>query len=142
MNLAIANFCPNLRKLCTLFKYDESETLKIILNSCQYLESMKVACIYGWYLFNEKEYFDILAKYSPKNLPELTLRPLNSHSLSSKDLEEFFINWKNRTSQKPLSFNMVYLVNYPFNDEIMKVIEKYKKLGIVKKFEMVDDEYY
>jgi hypothetical protein len=99
---------------------------------------MKVACIYGWYLFNEKEYFDILAKYSPKNFHELTLCPSNPKSLHSKDLEEFFINWKNRTSQKPLSFNIVY----PLNDEIMKVIEKYKKLGIVKKFEIVDDYYY
>ena len=88
---------------------------------------------------HKKEYFDILAKYSPKNFHELTLFPSNSQSLHSKDLEEFFINWKNRPSQKSLTFNSIY---HRLNDKNMKVIEKYKKLGIVKKFEMVDDDYY
>ena len=138
LNLAIAKFCPNLRKLYTAFKKDESETLKIILNSCQYLESMKVSC-HSCYFLGEKGYFDILAKYSPKNFHELTLCPLNSQSLHSKDLEEFFINWKNRTSQKSLTFNVSY---YRLNDENMKVIEKYKKLGVVKKLKLVDRNYF
>ena len=43
--------------------------------------------------------------------------------------KEFFI--KNRTSKKSLSFIISY---YSLNDENMKVIEKYKKLGIIKKF--------
>src|SRR5205085_7294083 len=44
INLAIAKFCPNLQKLFTGFKNNELETLKIILNNCQYLESIKVWC--------------------------------------------------------------------------------------------------
>ena len=87
---------------------------------------------------HKKEYFEILAKYSPNNFLELTLFSF-SQSLHSKDLEEFFINWKNRTSQKSLSFIIAY---YSLNDENMEVIEKYKKLGIIKKFEMVDYGHY
>src|ERR1044072_9021950 len=131
LNLAIAKFCPNLRKLYTVFEKDELEALKIIFNSCQYLENMNVLCSYGDCV---KEYFDILAKYSPKNFHELTLFP--SCSLHSKDLEEFFINWKNRSSQKSLSFNVYH---HRLNDENLKIIEKYKKLGIIKKCEMVYD---
>ncbi len=40
INLAIAKFCPNLKSLYTKFKHDEVETLKVILISCQQLESM------------------------------------------------------------------------------------------------------
>ena len=65
--------------------------------------------------------------------------PSNLHSLNSKDLEEFFINWKNRQSQKSFSFNIIH---YRLGDENLKVIEKYKKLGIIKKFEMVSYDYY
>ena len=42
LNLAIAEFCPNLRKLSVGFKNDELETLKIVFNSCQYLESINM----------------------------------------------------------------------------------------------------
>src|SRR5205809_1007635 len=44
LNLAIAKFCTNLRKLSTRFKDDELETLKMVLNGCQYLESIKIWC--------------------------------------------------------------------------------------------------
>jgi hypothetical protein len=42
LNLAIAKSCPNLRNLSVGFKYNESETLKIIFKSCQYLESIEI----------------------------------------------------------------------------------------------------
>ena len=42
LNLAIAKFCPKLRKLSTGFKNSELETLKLVFNSCQYLESIRI----------------------------------------------------------------------------------------------------
>ncbi|CAB4377918.1 unnamed protein product [Rhizophagus irregularis] len=54
-------FCPNLKNLCTPFKNDESETLKLILNNCQYLEIIKV---HEW--FNGKTIFKVLANYPQK----------------------------------------------------------------------------
>ena len=41
-NLVIAKFCPNLRKLSVGIKKDELEILKIVFNSCQYLESINI----------------------------------------------------------------------------------------------------
>jgi hypothetical protein len=56
LNLAIAKFCPKLKKLSTRIKSNELETLKIILDNCQYLESIKIWC--GGKLLSEKEAFD------------------------------------------------------------------------------------
>jgi hypothetical protein len=44
LNLAIAKFCPNLRKLFTKIRKNELETLKVILNNCQHLESIEIRC--------------------------------------------------------------------------------------------------
>ena len=43
-NLAIAKLCPNLNSLCTRFRkgQEEVETLKMILNDCHQLKSIKV----------------------------------------------------------------------------------------------------
>ena len=106
LNLAVAKFCPNLRKLYTISKNDELGTLEDIFNNCKYLESIKV--------WSDYEYSD---------LKEL--------------LEEFFINWKNRI---PLSFDLVMQSGEVY--EVTEIIEKYKKLGIIKKFEIVGYGYY
>ena len=42
VNLAIAKFCINLRKLTTKFKNDELETLKMVFDGCQYLETIEI----------------------------------------------------------------------------------------------------
>ena len=127
----ITKFCLNLRKLYISIQSDELETLKMILNNCQYLESIEI-----WGRYSDlKELFEIFTKYSPKNFHELTLNSLNMPS--KKDLEEFFINWNNRRSLSFIVF-MDYSLRDNNNYEIMKVIEvieKYKKLGIIKKFE-------
>ena len=45
LNLAIVKLCPNLKSLATIFGDDEVETLKVILNGCQELESLGVITI-------------------------------------------------------------------------------------------------
>src|SRR5205807_2691046 len=97
-----AKFCPNLRILFTGLGVNEIETLKVIFNSCRYLESIKVWCCGGDYL-NEKELFDALVKYSPKNFYELKLSYSVESELFPEELESFFKSWSNRISQKPLS---------------------------------------
>jgi hypothetical protein len=72
LNLAIAKFCPNLRKLSTVgFKNNELETLKIVLNSCQYLKSIKIWC--GGDYLSEKEALETILKYSHENVCEIIL---------------------------------------------------------------------
>ncbi|PKY24105.1 hypothetical protein RhiirB3_438539 [Rhizophagus irregularis] len=64
LNLAIIKFCPNLRKLSTKFSNDELDTLKLILNTYQYLENIDIFC---------KEYMNDLnlIEIVMKNIPKI-----------------------------------------------------------------------
>src|SRR5581483_7842122 len=44
LNLSIAIFCPNLKKLFIVFNNGEIDILRDIFNSCQYLERIKIWC--------------------------------------------------------------------------------------------------
>jgi hypothetical protein len=131
LNLAIAKFCHNLKSLSILF--DKMETLNLILNNCQQLES--IGTRHDNKLLNEKDLLKSLAKYSPKNFYRLKLF-YNSHStLTPEDLEEFFTNWRNRVPQRPFSFIFRGCKNsLEAKEGNMEVIEKYKNLGIIFKF--------
>jgi hypothetical protein len=145
LNLAIAKFCPNLRKLYTRFKHNELETFKTVFNNCQYLESIKIWCDNGY--LSKKEALKAIVKYSHKNLHEIILLypTYNVQSrLLPEELESFLISWKNSISQKSLSLIIIKyeetnsLNSLDTNDENMKIIEKYIKLGVVKKFKVTD----
>ena len=124
LNSSIAKFCPNLKKLFAIFNYDELDLLKTLFDSCQYLEG-----IVTWF---EKGLLDVVAKHSPKNFHELKL---HDPELSPEDLESFFISWGNRISKKSIS--LIFISDCRLGlEENMKIIEKYKKIGIVKKFEI------
>jgi hypothetical protein len=131
--LAIAEFCPDLKSLYFLFKFDKIEALKAVLNNCQQLESIETQHYYG--LLSEKILLWILTKYSQKNFYRLKLHYYSSSQLAPKDLEEFFINWKNRSQQKLFHFTFIfkylgyYKVSSLISDESTKMIEKYKMLG-------------
>jgi hypothetical protein len=133
--LAIAKFCPNLRKFFSM-ENNEIELLKKFFISCQYLESIEIWC--GDNYLNDKKVLEVVANYSPRNFYELKLYyVINTKSeILSKELEKFFINWKNRTYQKSLSF-IIEGYNLEMTNEIMEVIEKYKKFGTVKECEII-----
>jgi hypothetical protein len=65
LNLALVKFCPNLRKISTKLKNDELETLKLILNTCQYLESID---IFREEHMNEVDLIEDVMKSVPKTL--------------------------------------------------------------------------
>ncbi|RIA83583.1 hypothetical protein C1645_833603 [Glomus cerebriforme] len=148
LNLAIAKFCPNLKTLSITFMKNELETLKLILNSCQYLENIKVQN--GIEDLDSKEFLDTLAKYSPKKFYELEIDYCSFGTLGilCEKLEEFFINWKKRIPQKLIS--LIIVTDYRENidlevNENMELIKKYMKLGVIKKFrtrKYDEEEYY
>ncbi|PKC63261.1 hypothetical protein RhiirA1_464017 [Rhizophagus irregularis] len=136
INFAIIKYCPNLRKLFTGIKNNQLETLKMFFESLKHLEYIKICCK-GY--FSEKILFDIIVKFSPRNFYELELRYSNNTNslLLPSELESFLKNWENRESKKSLSL-IIYDKNaYTFieNDEHMKIIEKYTKLGVIRNFE-------
>ena len=147
LKLAIAEFCPNLRKLFTGCRINELEALKKIFNNCQYLESIKIWCGADYYL-SEKVLLEVVAEYSPRNIHELKLcYEFDMESeLLPEELESFFISWTNRVPQKSLSFIIICndAVTLVDNDESMQIIEEYIELGIIKEFNTIeyDDDFY
>ncbi|GES99471.1 hypothetical protein GLOIN_2v1784405 [Rhizophagus clarus] len=145
LNLAIAKFCPNLKILFTIFVEEELDTLETIFNRCQYLESIRVWCGDGY--LNDKEFLDVLVKFSPKNFYELEIYYCSYHEPSEilpKELEEFFLSWENRISRRSLSltiFNNTEGISLEANEENMKIIKKYEKLGLIKKFRIEEYDY-
>ena len=127
--------------LYTKFKNDEVETLKVILNSCQELECIRVMCGDGY--LNECELLEVVTKYSPKNFYELKIRQSGFSQLVSftEELESFFISWSKRIPQKSLSLIIIDYQNYRSGLEVkkesMEAIEKFQKLDVIKKFEIV-----
>jgi hypothetical protein len=134
LNLAISKFCPYLKILFTGFEGSDLESLKIILNSCRYLESIKIRC--GGRFLNEKEILEAVVKYS-QNITEIILHHvfILKTELLPEELESFFISWTNRIPQKSLSLVIVkYKTSNSLdtNDENMEIIKKYIKLGVLK----------
>ncbi|RIA84603.1 hypothetical protein C1645_832030 [Glomus cerebriforme] len=146
LNLSIAKFCINLKKLSIGFKNNEMDTLKIVFNNCQYLESIKIWC--GGEFLSEKEALEAVLKYSRNNVYELILYHVYyvQSELLPEELETFFINWSNRIPQKSISLIIINNDDSSLdaNDENIKIIDKYYKLGIIKKFKVTgfDDEEF
>ncbi len=99
-----------------------------------YLESIEIVC--GDNYLNDKEVLETITNYSPRNFYELKLYYVRI--ILSEELEEFFINWKSRIQQISISFIFDVSSNLEIPDEIMKVIEKYQKIGTIKNFERLD----
>ena len=109
----------------------------MVLNGCQYLESIKIWC--GGEYLSEKEALEAFVKYS-QNVYELILCHYFyvPFELLPEELETFFRSWTNRVPQKSLSLIIVkrYAVSLDTNYENMKIIEKYIELGIIRKFKV------
>ncbi|RIA80805.1 hypothetical protein C1645_838036, partial [Glomus cerebriforme] len=127
LNLSIAKFCPNLKKLSIIYirNYSELNTLITIFNSCQHLESIRIWC-------EVKDVLETVTKHSPKNLCKLKI--CNSSYLP-ENLESFFISWKSQISRTLIIKKYECFCTTRDNIEEQKMIKKYKNLGIIKKFE-------
>ena len=139
LNSSIAKFCPKLKSLHTIFRNHEMKTLIEILNNCQQFESIKIWC--GGPYLNENDLLEILIKHSSKNFHELKIFSANYlQSSFLKELNPFFTSWANRISRK--SFSLIIIDNssiFKEDVEVIEVIDKFKKLGVVKKFEIIKE---
>ncbi|GES88158.1 hypothetical protein GLOIN_2v1715049 [Rhizophagus clarus] len=127
LNSSIPDFCPNLKSLYLSLYSNELDTLKNIFIKCQYLESIGI--LHRGKGITEKEIFEIVANYSSNDFHELKI--FNSsigHTIFSENLKHFLINWKNRISKKSLTLTIIR----DLDEEIMKIIEKYKNLDVFR----------
>src|SRR5690348_12602342 len=90
------------------------------------------------YNLNEKEVLEVVAMNSPKNFHELKIHNYSTSVLLPDDLESFFVSWKDRIPSKSLSLIIIkdeFSHSLEMDENNMKIIEKYKNLGIIKNFE-------
>ncbi|CAB4414025.1 unnamed protein product [Rhizophagus irregularis] len=142
VHLTLAKHCPNLKILYSSIM--EEESLKLILNNCQYLEIIEL-CYKEWH--SDETFIKILANYSQKYFYSLILNCHFSLQINKllQDLEEFSINWQNHISYRSFSL-IIFTSNYCIigtNMEDIKIaIDKYIKLGIIKKFEIKTEQNF
>jgi len=138
-NLIIAKSCPNLKSLHTGFKSDETETLKAILNGCQLLESIKVQYDYENNL-SKNELLEVIAECSPEKFHEIKIHwEVLRTETPLEELEPFFTGWAKRIPRKSLSLIIIDLSGkLKVGKENTETIEKFKELGVIRKFEIVE----
>jgi hypothetical protein len=126
---AISKFCPNLKSMFISIMH--LQHVKMIVDNCQQLESVKTSCPIDL----KGEGLKYLVKFS-KNFHELKL--IISSPIPSLDWELFLAYWKSHNTQKSLSL-IIHddYKNYNIKSKNGKIIEKYKSLGVIKKFEIV-----
>src|ERR1043166_2705096 len=78
INLTIARFCPNLKSLYTII--GKEETLRMIFNSYQQLESIKVDCDQYYGYLNENKILEVAAKCSPEKFHEIRIHCIGDGS--------------------------------------------------------------
>ncbi|GBB95204.1 hypothetical protein RclHR1_00250002 [Rhizophagus clarus] len=127
LNISIPKLCPNLKFLYTIFINKES--LIDILNGCKHLECIQVMC--GHSYIKEKDMLEAIVKYSPKCFHEIRLYNYAKSYILSKDLDTFFFNWSNRIPQKSITFICLNVFDN-LEKRNVKIIEKYRKLGVIK----------
>ncbi|GBB99908.1 hypothetical protein RclHR1_03680003 [Rhizophagus clarus] len=143
LNLAIASFCPALKRLSTGIKNDELRTFEIILGGCQYLEGIKIWC--GDSYLNDKEALEAVMKYS-KNISEIVLDYQDDVQtrMLPEDLESIFTrNILQRRSFLLVVNNYFDITNgLDKDEENMRIIRKYVKLGVIKRFRVTSHDNF
>ena len=94
---AIYKYCPYVRYVSLFLNNQSFDELKNLLVNCQHLEGIFVARIdqHKDKKFDDSEFFDLLAKFSPISLYKAHINKL----LKFDSFKDLFNNWKDR---KPL----------------------------------------
>ncbi|PKC58148.1 hypothetical protein RhiirA1_471414 [Rhizophagus irregularis] len=126
---AIYQYCPNLKYLKIVFRYSNILELKNLLINCNFLCGLFILINNMEDVFDIDYLFEILAKSSPINLFKFKFkfryRPVKLESLKS-----FFDNWKGR---HPMYLHFIKKLENNI-DDLIDLIEEYKTIGVIKKF--------
>ncbi|CAG8634298.1 8598_t:CDS:1 [Funneliformis caledonium] len=133
LHFTISKFCPNLKSLITMI--NRLEPLKDVLNNCQQLESIDIFCGYHGSL-SERLLLKTIVDCSPERFHELKLdfgHYIFPEPPSHWGLMSIFERWANRVPCIPLSLTIITnLYDSEVDVEVNEIIEKYKKLGVIK----------
>ncbi|CAG8772329.1 9186_t:CDS:1, partial [Dentiscutata heterogama] len=133
-NETVAQFCPNLKIFATWFLNNEFDVLEEILTKCQHLEELFLQA------FDDKNLnlkihrlFKLLEITTPKHFWKLGL--LGNWCDPSDALKSCFESWKRKSNHVSLVFSR----NVCIGSEHMDLILQYKKDGVIRRYNVVDD---
>ncbi|CAG8589221.1 9944_t:CDS:1 [Funneliformis caledonium] len=144
LNLAISNFCTNLTSLRFTYSYKTLDSLKLILNGCEQLESMDILSSVNCRGCQDFILLEMIVEFSPKKFHELKVDMgscVDQVIAFQWGFEPIFKCWANRVPCIPLSLT----INSKLESEItmeesnVKVIEEFIKLGVIKEIKIFND---
>ena len=123
---AIANNCPKIEKLAIYPEYEDFIHIKLLLLNCRQLKCLELSN--SDYISipmkeNGDELLDILAKFSPNSLTEITFYNME---YSIDVLEQFLESCRERTLH-------YFGINRCTKDHV-EIVRKYIKEGVILKF--------
>ncbi|CAG8487419.1 8730_t:CDS:1 [Funneliformis mosseae] len=148
LNLAIANFCTNLKSL--RFTYTNTnlnyylDLLKVIFKGCEQLESLDFLCGDCEDYILEREFLEMVVEFSPKKFHELKLEMgsyVDADTAFQWGFKTIFKRWANRVPCIPLSLTIITKIESEIilDKRNEKLIKKYKKLGVIKEIKIFNE---
>ncbi|RIA95090.1 hypothetical protein C1645_873039 [Glomus cerebriforme] len=128
----ICKHCPNLKYLMLLFKNRDILEIEKLLINCQYLDGLIINVDRCEKEFDWKKLFEILTRSSPPSLFKFKFYIHRYRTSKFESLKFFFDNWSGR---HPILLQTVH--RFIMLREYIDVIQKYKKEGIVRKYDNV-----
>ncbi|GES74531.1 hypothetical protein GLOIN_2v1866989 [Rhizophagus clarus] len=125
---AIYQKCPKLEYLKIILMRNNIKEFEKVLINCKYLDELFISVDN---LFDPRELFEILAKSSPASLFKFKFSNLFIPD-KLESLKQFLDNWKGR---HPMFLQFNYRDIKEFS-ALMRLIKKYKALGIIKRYNM------
>ena len=101
----------------------------------------------GGHCLNGTKLLEVVAKHSPEGFHELRIHPYSNGESSyelfpgkSKKLKSVLQSWADRVPRRSLSI-VLKTSSFKISKEKLKEIENFKGLGVIEKFEILDDDY-
>ena len=127
---AIANNCPNIKKLHAYIIPDDFIHIKSLLINCRSLVEVRFAKFDCYFLVSDNmcmgdELLDILAKFSPNSLIDITID--GTWKYSTNAFEQLFESYRERSK-----FNFGIYNSYFITESHKVIVKKYVKKGVIK----------
>jgi hypothetical protein len=124
---AIAKSCPKIKKLTTYLEPKDFIHVKSLLIKCRQLEEITFDSLNIFVNDIGDELFDILTKYSPMSLIDISISSVWSCSISAFEL--FFESCRERTL---LNFNIIYNSKVYITEYHRDIVRRYSNEGVIR----------
>ncbi|RIA99427.1 hypothetical protein C1645_730880 [Glomus cerebriforme] len=127
---AISNNCPNIKQLSTYIEPKDFIHIKSLLLNCRSLRKIRLDNLNSFVNENDNigdELLDILTKFSPKSLNDVTISEVWKYSIDA--FEQFFESCRERTT---INFGIIHDDKYFITEDHKSIVRKYMNKGVIE----------